>query len=1176
MEKETQRLNAQNKNEAARNFVQEAQSRRREGKTFGVSELHELMQRKAKRPNPATTKPVSKIEAGGTIASSKQPDQPRSGLSLAEAMEEGFSDDDNASLDISGQIDRCKKLQDVKPTLMALLAHPNTSPENLDEDDEIEIEQPKLGRLGSQLFGKSRNSSGPRSKSEKPSLGLALEPALRSSPKPKLEVSTPVRSKVRDLKMTTPGTLSQTLWSTARQQTRRKNDHAKLVDRGLGPKAPGGFVLPTNPFSIAPGKDEESGSDYDPEDKFDNGQGQYSGESEGEDAADGDDEPGASEEPAALAAPSEDEAEDEDEDEDDTVRMPAPRPRRSAVESDSESEHTAPSKVLAKQTQSSHPGSQSPRLGDRDRVLAHASLPASQVSYLQSQSDIPPPGQTNVRFSQIGVLGTRSRALQEPSQSGGEGTDDVLGNFFAPTQATETELPTQAFTETTDASVIESSAPPLAGETRPSSVLGSAFGGSDANPPGLSQFFASTQGFSQADTSGALDAAPVASLLGNPNGALGSAFNAPTQTQPSSAGASDALGAAFDAPTQTQPAVARAPESQAEGVLGAARGKRQSKKFDGFAALRAKRPAGLDWEDDDPLPAIATFDAERYEAEADEAEKQRVWAERRAMLETPQMYMNKRGLYTQTKPEDEEDGDSDDDDALKMTLETQSPLPLVANTQSPFGVGESPFPRSHEAVGDTSVDTTASIPYRRKRFHRGGSLSLHPRAAVDSAESSEEAGFFAPPPAVTKDTEDAPKPRTAFDTLMHASKRGPEPNRDKKRLKRSAFVEGEAEESDSDEDRGPTLGNKMAGVFSDESDGEKRDDEADTDSEDDGADLEDLVNNEREADEANKDELVAAKARKDREQAEADLEKQVHRVTEGKWRNRQNARSGFDATLDQDADDARDLRLAARPGSGVGGARAKRHLEGDGLDALAHDPNAAPFLRTYEQSHATLQGDIEFLAAPEQSDEDGAASSDEEAEQAQGGAADSRDIYRQIQEDKKAQRASRRNGVVDDDEDCESRESEDEVPVPLGASATKRRRREDPWSRMLRPADESDDELEAERYLSRRKKAHVMPAGREPDDYADEYCMRIPSARPRRGDDDEQDTALFSTMTTDSMVAGGSSAVTSLARSKPGLAATNIAAAAPSRSRPPSSRPRAPPSRSALDAIANRRGKFED
>ena len=350
---------------------------------------------------------------------------------------------------------------------------------------------------------------------------------------------------------------------------------------------------------------------------------------------------------------------------------------------------------------------------------------------------------------------------------------------------------------------------------------------------------------------------------------------------------------------------------------------------DAFAALRNNQEGLANLPTEDFLPSINEAEAERYEAEADEAEERHVREQRRALLETPKQYMNKHGLYTQTKP--------------SQTVESQSQDWLGATPQQ--GFFESMDERDSMTLDAYSKTTPTQPPKRRFRLGQrqspqhspeiGGEEKIVVKAASQSGEDSEEEAAESEEVHALVQELPKPKQRTAFDAMMKAAKTQPPRHEDVQatRKKKSAYVEGEAEE-DSDDD-GPVFekkNDKMRGVFSDEEDqpGEGDEDESE---DGDARDVEGLVDDIKELDEAAKDKLMRKKAAEQAAEDDAVLQRKVQKITEGKWRNMRRGANGLDDALDEDADDADDLRRLQMPAAL---REQKRNLEGDDdLEALS-------------------------------------------------------------------------------------------------------------------------------------------------------------------------------------------------------------------------------------------------
>ncbi|KAE8231629.1 hypothetical protein CF326_g3351 [Tilletia indica] len=144
---------------------------------------------------------------------------------------------------------------------------------------------------------------------------------------------------------------------------------------------------------------------------------------------------------------------------------------------------------------------------------------------------------------------------------------------------------------------------------------------------------------------------------------------------------------------------------------------------------------------------------------------------------------------------------------------------------------------------------------------------------------------------------------------------------------KSAFIAGEAEESDDDE-RVPGKKSRkggLDGVFSEDEDAAEEEDE---DAEDDGKDLEGLVDDDQDEEQVEKDQLVAEKFKEDRE-AQDKADEELHtRATKGQLRKSRPG-MGLENELDDDAQDDLDRRRIAQ-----GPQKRKVNGEKDGLDDI--------------------------------------------------------------------------------------------------------------------------------------------------------------------------------------------------------------------------------------------------
>lgn len=182
-----------------------------------------------------------------------------------------------------------------------------------------------------------------------------------------------------------------------------------------------------------------------------------------------------------------------------------------------------------------------------------------------------------------------------------------------------------------------------------------------------------------------------------------------------------------------------------------------------------------------------------------------------------------------------------------------------------------------------------------------------------------------------------------------------------RRPERSAFVYGEAEESDEDEPHRGEHGG-LGGVFSDRGSGSEPEEDSDDD-----ADLESLLDDERDEDEDERDEAARQRYLQHREEDDAAATALHERAIKGMLRSRRRRLDDpLAELLDEDADED-ELRRKMRAPS----FQAKRRrIDKDGLEELAERDDSQAFVRTYTETHATEDADrYDFL---------GEASSDEE------------------------------------------------------------------------------------------------------------------------------------------------------------------------------------------------------
>nr|CDI53055.1 hypothetical protein BN887_05109 [Melanopsichium pennsylvanicum 4] len=377
----------------------------------------------------------------------------------------------------------------------------------------------------------------------------------------------------------------------------------------------------------------------------------------------------------------------------------------------------------------------------------------------------------------------------------------------------------------------------------------------------------------------------------------------------------------------------------------------KSTEVDAFAALRkAQMGEAMDLLDTTPS-VLPSFDESQAEREA----YAHAQAEGDMVNQSPEkMYMNRDGFFTQTKP------------SQQMGLWSQYDSQSQSQNQIPgatgaAGVWPSPAPRGSAPPGTNSgqaspeQDATVSgdderdeiRPVHLKRLRRGAASTLQQGDEAEGHQSeigSESENDENNP----RSNQPEPRARNAFDVLRE----GPlhtdldESSYSKGKKRKSAFIEGEAEESE-DEDLGGSKrgdGGGLKGIFGvdDASAGSgSEDDEDDADA----ADLAELVDNDREVDEALKDEVARARFRQDMEAKDRE-ETEIHKkAIAGGYRNRRGRAGldGLESFLDEDADEEEDRRKIAMMSQG--GWKKRKLMDGteDGMDKLAEHEEAKAF-----------------------------------------------------------------------------------------------------------------------------------------------------------------------------------------------------------------------------------------
>lgn len=166
----------------------------------------------------------------------------------------------------------------------------------------------------------------------------------------------------------------------------------------------------------------------------------------------------------------------------------------------------------------------------------------------------------------------------------------------------------------------------------------------------------------------------------------------------------------------------------------------------------------------------------------------------------------------------------------------------------------------------------------------------------------------------------------------------------------SAFVYGEADESDDEAQHGG-----LAGVFSDREDGSDDDGDQDSDADD---DLSSLLDDESDEDAEAKDEAARQRYMQHRNEDDAAMQALHERATKGLLRHRRRGKDDLLADLlDEDADEEELRRRIQAPQFRQG---QRRKVDGDGLDALAAREDAQAFVHMYSETHDGTDGQAAY------------------------------------------------------------------------------------------------------------------------------------------------------------------------------------------------------------------------
>ncbi|CAO1622511.1 unnamed protein product [Parajaminaea phylloscopi] len=343
---------------------------------------------------------------------------------------------------------------------------------------------------------------------------------------------------------------------------------------------------------------------------------------------------------------------------------------------------------------------------------------------------------------------------------------------------------------------------------------------------------------------------------------------------------------------------------------------------------------------------------------------------------SPKQYLNHEGFFTQTKPVTVAFASG------SQWTPSQAGRGASGHLLSPNRDG---FERSDhagkavESPVDRSVNDDTPTKSRRRRFRRGRQSDdsdqdetsdphVEPDGPDDEGSDTEQATGAAPRRS-EREHVGGRSEANAWDALRRGAKQAAV--RGKERRKDHQFIEGEAEESEDEEKAGHVGG--LDGVFS-ESEADGEDDESD----DDDRDLEELVNNERELDEAEKDKLARQRFQQDVDLDEAAALALAEKAARGDLRTKRRGvrgvEGGLDDLLDDDFDEERLMRRANNPKALMA---KRRKIEGDGMDLLAARSESQAFVQGYAESYDHSIGEeygflagVDNSSASEEDDED--------------------------------------------------------------------------------------------------------------------------------------------------------------------------------------------------------------
>lgn len=497
--------------------------------------------------------------------------------------------------------------------------------------------------------------------------------------------------------------------------------------------------------------------------------------------------------------------------------------------------------------------------------------------------------------------------------------------------------------------------------------MGSAHRESDGSF-GFGQFFQDTQ-LSQASRGESLDVI----------GATGRAKNAEITSFLNLGEASGGIGGLsqfFEDDTQAPMPVAPTSAAQAGQMLPPT-----GIRTDGFAALRkaaqgdndlllspASLPSNDDFLDDEEEMLAAGIALPSAQA---------------AASRNPRQYLNREGFFTQTKPSfgsqwQPSQSQTDGDEMGRRRPSAAESLDSIDAEAEPSSTRKKRFRRAAAPEDEDEAEPSEADQEEEEEPQDeasnadpvGSSSEEEDEEALLAGSGSDEEEAAAIQPGATRNAWDILR-QGAANVDAHGKARD-EAAKHKKKRDYNDFIEGEALESD-EEDEGARKkhgAGGLGGIFSDDGSG------SDEDEEDDGRDLEELVNNEREKDELEKDVLARERYYQDLEADDKALMALADKATRGELRKKKRRGDGLEDLLEDDFDEDRLMRRANNPRALM---PKRRKIEGDEMDLLASKEESMAFVRGYADTTQQADGnDYSFLQDEDKSEADQHSDDDDE------------------------------------------------------------------------------------------------------------------------------------------------------------------------------------------------------